>query len=101
MFKANPRMATRSRNYYSPDIHIPSFTLVWKPAKNTRIDLTSSAVLGARNSVLFDRPATVADTLVSSTLQYNNRQVDIDRFNSYNTEIRLKQEYTLFGMNHT
>jgi Fe(3+) dicitrate transport protein len=30
MFHANPQMATRSRNYYNPNIHIPSMTLIGK-----------------------------------------------------------------------
>lgn len=93
MFQSDPRMATRSRNYYNPDIHIPSITIDWKAGANTQLRLTTSAVIGARNSVLFDKPATVADTIVSATKQYTNRQVDIDHFNSYTTELRILHSY--------
>lgn len=95
MFQANPRQATRSRNYFSPDIHVPSVTMNWQVAPQTKLQFTSSAVLGRRNSVLYDKPTNVADTINLTTLQYNNRQVDIDRFNSYTTELRLLQEYSL------
>lgn len=95
MFHENPRQASRSRNYFSPDIHVPSFTLNWQLMPGTRLQFTSSAVLGRRNSVMFDKPTNVSDTIVTATMQYNNRQVDIDRFNSYTNELRLLQQYRL------
>lgn len=93
MFNADPRQATRSRNYFSPDINIPSLVINWQPSSQTKIQLTTSAVIGKRNSVMFDKPTNVADTINLLTHQYNNRQVDIDRFNSYTTELRLLQFY--------
>lgn len=95
MFYADPTQATRSRNYFSPDIHVPSITVNWQLAPRTKAQLITSAVIGRRNSVLYDKPTNVADTINLSTLQYNNRQVDIDRFNSYTAELRVLQEYDL------
>ncbi len=100
MFYANPKQATRSRNYFSPDIHIPSVTINWQATATTKLQLTSSAVLGKRNSVQFDKPTNVADTINTATMQYSNRQVDIDQFNSYTTELRLLQEYSLGRQTH-
>jgi Fe(3+) dicitrate transport protein len=99
MFAADPRQATRSRNYFSPDIHVPSITINWQIAAATRLQFTSSAVLGRRNSVLFDKPTNIRDTVVTVTQQYNNRQIDIDRFNSYTNEFRLLQFYRLGKQN--
>ncbi len=96
-FQADPRLATRSRNYYNPVIHIPSVSLDWQAFKNTKVSFTSSAVFGDRNSVLFDKPATIADSINRQTLNFNNRQVDIDNFNSYTSEIRILQSYSLFN----
>ena len=95
MFYADPKQATRSRNYFSPDIHIPSVTINWQLSSKTKLQFTSSAVLGARNSVQFDKPTNIRDSINTTTLQYNNRQVDIDRFNSYTNELRLLQQYVL------
>ncbi len=100
-FEENPQQASRSRNYFSPDIHIPSMTVNWQIAAFTEIQLTSSAVLGKRNSVLFDKPTNVQDTINAATLQYNNRQVDIDAFNSYTMEFRLLQQYRLGNQRST
>ena len=101
MFLADPTQATRSRNYFSPDIHVPSITMNWRVGPHTRLQLVTSAVLGARNSVQFDKLANVQDTINAATLQYNNRQVDIDRFNSYTAEMRLLQDYMLGSLSST
>lgn len=93
MFYANPRQSTRSRNYFNPDIHIPSVTIKWDISAQTKLQLISSAVLGKRNSVMFDKPTNISDTINAATLQYNNRQVDIDQFNSYTTELRILHNY--------
>ena len=94
MFEADPRTSTRSRNYYNPDIHIPSLKLDWALNDATKLRLTTSAILGFRNSVLFDKPSTTRDTINATTLQYNNRQVDIDEFNSYTAELRILHSYS-------
>ena len=95
MFYIDPRQASRSRNYFNPDIYVPSVAINWQIAAKTKIQFTSSAVLGKRNSVQFDKPTNVNDTINTTTLQYNNRQVDIDQFNSYTSEIRLLQQYKI------
>lgn len=101
LFAADPTQATRSRNYFNPDIHIPSLTINWQLRPQTQLRLSTSAVLGNRNSVLFDKPTNVADTINLSTMQYNNRQVDIDVFNSYTTELRLLQQYQTGKRQHS
>ena len=92
MFYADPTQATRARNYYSPDIHIPSVNINWQISHSTKLQLISSAVLGNRSSVLFDKTTNIKDSINTVTLHYNNRQVDIDNYRSYTTEIRLLQE---------
>ncbi len=93
MFKADPQQSTRSRNYFNPDIYVPSITANWQVTSKTTFQFTTSAVLGNRNSVQYDKPTNIADTINKSTYQYNNRQVDIDRFHSYTSELRLLHQY--------
>lgn len=95
MFSADPTQSTRSRNYFNPAINIPSFNCNWSISTRTKLQIISSAVLGARNSVLFDKPATIKDSINVLTGQYNNRQVDIDLFRSYTNELRILQNYRL------
>jgi len=97
MFDIDPRQASRTRNYYSPDIHIPSIKLFWKPSPDTELELTSSAVLGTRSSVMFDKPVTINDSINQLTLAYNNRQVDIDKYRSITNELRMLKRFTIAG----
>ncbi len=101
MFQANPRQSTRSRNYFNPKIYIPSLSLEWKTGARSVLTWKASAALGDRNSVMYDRTANIPDTINRTTLAYNPRQVDIDNFNSYNTELRFLQHYTLRGNTST
>lgn len=97
MFHADPTAATRSRDFYNPNIHVPSIKAGWQYSKMGRISLVSSAVLGDRNSVMYNRPTGVEDTINTTTMDYNTRTVNIDRFNSYTTELRVLQQYQLLG----
>jgi len=99
MFHADPRQSTRARNYYSPDIYVPSIDLNWKIGKNTKLTWLTSAVLGNRSSVMFDKPANVVDAIDPITLQYAPRQVDIDNYNSYTSELRLLHGYKFLNQN--
>lgn len=95
MFHENPRQATRSRNYYSPDIFVPSLRLDWSLGEKTKLQWTFSGIYGSRNSVMFDKPATTPDALDSATLAYAPRQVDIDNYRSRTSELRLLHRYLL------
>ncbi len=99
MFMANPRQSTRSRNYYSPEIYLPSLTLHWRLDNHTRLSWTASSVLGTRSSVQFNQPANIADVIDPNTLAYAPRQVDIDQYHSYTTELRLMRQYEFLGQN--
>ena len=55
-FAQEPTQATRTRNYYSPDIYVPSLEFVWELNSNTSLTWLTSAVLGTRESVMFDKP---------------------------------------------
>jgi len=101
MFYADPQQSTRARNYYSPDIYIPSINLDWKIGTNTRLTWLTSAVLGSRSSVMFDRPADVVDAINPATLEYASRQVDIDNYHSYTSELRLLHDYNFLGNTST
>ncbi len=100
-FLNDPRQSTRSRNYFNPDIYLPSLTLDWKIDDKTQLNFIASAVLGSRNSVQFLTFADVKDTIDSKTNQYKNRQVDIDNFNSYTYDLRLIRAYNLGKLQNT
>ena len=95
MFLADARYSTRSRNWYSPDIYIPSISAEWNLGSNTMMQFSVSGVLGTRNSVQFIGFADAKDTINALTNQYKNRQVDIDHFNSLTAEMKIRHNYSL------
>lgn len=95
MFYADPPQSTRARNYFNPEIYIPSLSVDWQLTNRTRLSWVTSAVLGDRNSVQFDKPATIPDAINPITLTYAPRQVDLDHFNSYTSELRLLHHYSI------
>lgn len=101
MFAADPRAATRSRNFFRPVIHVPSLATTWMPAPNTRVVAQVSAVLGRRNSVQVPGFATTPDVPNPATGAFGARQVDVDRFGSTTTELRVVHAYTLLGLPQT
>lgn len=101
MFYQDPRQSTRSRNYFSPDINVPSLSFDWKINETTQLNWTTSAVLGTRRSVQIVALANVPDVIDPATNQYKNRQVDIDNFNSYASELRLTKYYAIGNFKNT
>lgn len=97
MFREDPRQSTRSRNYFNPDIYVPSIVMDWQINPDTQLKLTTSGVYGARNSVMFDAFANVPDTISRITNAYRARQVDIDNFKSFTSELRLMHRYEFLG----
>lgn len=97
MFHADPQMSTRSRNYFNPSINIPSLGINYSISNDTKLQLNLSYLFGDRNSVMFDRLVNINDTIVPTTLEYNNRQIDIDNFGSFTAEFRAIHSYSTLG----
>lgn len=100
-FREDSRQATRTRNYYEPDIWIPALHLHWAPNSRTALILTHCHLFGVRNSVMFVGFADREDAIDPLTGRYAPRQVDIDDFNSRTTELRLQRDYRLGQSGHT
>lgn len=98
---ADPRQSTRSRNYFHPDIYVPSLSLDWTLGSGTKLNWVTSAVLGERNSVQFVGLADAVDEIDPNTNAFSPRQVDRDNFNSYASELRLRKDYRINQMENT
>ena len=95
MFLKTPRMSTRRRNFYSPDIYVPSLTFDITLNNHSKLIFIASGIFGNRNSVLYDAFANIADSINTTTGRFNNRQVDIDNFNSRNLDIQYTTQYRI------
>lgn len=87
MFESDSRQRTWTRNWYNPDIVVPSVGMVWRGSGGRELRATVSGVFGPRNSVMALGFATSPD-LPDSTGSYSPRQVDVDRFRSGTAEVR-------------
>lgn len=99
-FAEDPYQSTRARNFFQPDHNIPALTLDYEISDNTHLSLKSNLILGERNSVMFIAPATVEDTISTTTLEYPARQVDLDKYTSITNELRMLHRYKLGKQTH-
>ena len=96
-FQADARQATRSRNFFSPNMKIPALWMAWDISRDTRLDVRASGIIGQRNSVQFIANPTVADTLNPALGSYNPRVVDRDYYRGLTLETRLRSAYQALG----
>jgi Fe(3+) dicitrate transport protein len=94
-FNANSQQATRTRNYFQPEINIPALLFNYDLSAQTHLQVESHMVIGQRNSVQFINPPNIKDTFNTSIGSYNPRQVDRDYYSGFTTEARLLHNYTL------
>ncbi len=97
MFAADPRSATRTRNWFSPDIVVPAVRAEWAPSPRTRVSAQLSGLFGDRSSVQFIGFATTPDVRDAGSGEYATRVVDIDDFDSRTAELRLTHEHRIGG----
>jgi Fe(3+) dicitrate transport protein len=96
-YATNPRQSSRNRNYYSPDIFVPFLELSSKINKKSSLKLMVSAVLGERKSVQFTGISGMEDVPDINTGLQTSRQVDIDNYHSYTTELSFSNEHSLLN----
>ncbi len=99
-FAGNPRQANRNRNWFSTPWTIPAFNLNYRISPSTKLNVKAFGLFGQRNSVGFVAAANVADTINTTTGDYNNRQLDRDLYRNFGAEARLLTRYTLLGGQH-
>ncbi len=100
-FYADSRQATRTRNYFAPEINIPALLLKYNLSSRSKLEVTSHMIIGQRNSVQFLANPNVADTVNKKTFTYNPRQVDRDFYTGFTTEARFLTRYQLGGLTST
>ncbi len=100
-FSNDARQSVRSRNWMDVTWNVPAIIANVEFNKNTRWNTKLFAVLAQRNSVGFLKSLNINDSINPSTLQYNERNVTIDRYNNYGMESRLISDYSIGKMKNT
>lgn len=93
----NHRQSFRERNWFSAPFNVASFIIQYDISQKVNLQIKSFATIAERNSVGFTKPITTRDSINPTSLQYNARQVDRDKYKNYGTEARVSVKYKLFG----
>ncbi len=96
-YNANHRQSLRERNWFSTPWNVASFNLKYDVSQSVNIQIKAFTTIAERNSVGFTSAITVNDSINSTTLQYNARQVDRDYYKNFGTEARVSVKYKFFG----
>jgi len=100
-FAENPKLSSRSRNWFTTPWQTASVKFDWEINKNNRIQVRTNANLGDRKSVGFLAAITVNDTINKLTGEYNKRELAIDYYRNYSSEAGFLHDYNLMGKKQT
>lgn len=93
MFKANARQSVRERNWFKLLWTIPALTIDYKLNERHSLQLKTFGLYGERNSVGFMNAIQQPDTPSVALDKFSRRQVDVDGYKNYGTELRYLFTY--------
>jgi Fe(3+) dicitrate transport protein len=94
-FEKDPYQSLRQRNWFEIDWNIAAINIDYTINDKSRLNVKTFAMTGDRNSIGFMQAPNVADTINSTTLQFNNRRVDIDQYRNFGAEARYITDYKI------
>ena len=102
-FAANSRQSTRARNWLTSPWNVLTLTADYQLSPRTLLTLKTSGNLSGRALVWRneDGGAAAPDTVDRATGQFVPREVENERFRSLTNELRLRTDYSLFGLDNT
>ena len=97
----NAQQSFRGRNWFDIKWTTPALILNYNLNEKTRWNTKLFSTIGNRNSVGFLQTITVKDSINPTTLNYNNRTVQIDEYRNYGFESRIITDYNLGNLKNT
>ncbi len=97
----NAQQSLRSRNWFDITWTTPAVILNYMLNEKTKWNTKLFATLGDRSSLGFLQSITVKDSINTSTLEYNNRTLQVDQYRNYGLESRIITDYLLGKMDNT
>ena len=91
----------RTRNWFNVRFDILSFNAEYTISDKSRVQTKVFGLSGDRNSIGFMQTPNIKDTINASTLQFNIRRVDIDRYRNAGAELRYINEYKVGNITNT
>lgn len=100
-FNEDHLQSLRTRNWFNVQFNILSLNADYSINDNSRINVKVFGMTGDRNSNGFLVTPNIKDTVNASTLQFNNRRVDVDRYRNAGAELRYINEYKIGSLKNT
>lgn len=100
-FARDAQQSSRSRNWFNIVWNTAAITADYYFNGNNRLNLKLFTVIGDRSSVGYMRGLDIKDSINATTLQYNNRTVDIDKYKNFGAEARYLTDYRIGKMQNT
>jgi len=97
LFAQDPQQSLRSRNWMSTPWNSTALTFEYDIFKNTKVSIKAFSTNAQRNSVGFLKSIDTPDLIDATLDTYKTRQVDRDWYNNQGVELRVLQNYSLFG----
>lgn len=97
-FRVDARSSQRSRNWFSTPWLVPSLKARWVINERQKLELTTFALLGERNSIGLISAANQPDTFNVALGSFAPRQIDRDRYANVGIELRHLADIRLFGL---
>lgn len=91
----------RNRNWFEVKWNMAALNFDYTINAQSRLNVKTFGMIGDRNSIGFMLAPSVADTINASTLQYNNRRVDIDQYRNFGAELRYINTYKIGNNDQT
>lgn len=103
LFETDARTSFRSRNWFDLAWLTGAITGNYAFSAKTKLNFKVFGIHGNRNSIGYNPSGgiQVADTINTTTLDYNHRTLDVDRYRNYGAEGRFMTEYHLGKMRNT
>lgn len=99
LFRIDPKISLRERNWFNLDWHIPAFTLEYQIRENQQLTAKVFGLAGFRTSIGNLNPVTLKD-LPDSNGIYSLRRLDGDVYKNVGAEIRYLIGYNLGKKKH-
>jgi Fe(3+) dicitrate transport protein len=100
-FAQDAYKSLRQRNWFEVKWNMAALNVDYTINDKSRLNVKTFAMTGDRNSIGFMQAPNIADTINATTLRYNNRRVDIDRYRNFGIEARYITDYQIGKMRNT
>jgi Fe(3+) dicitrate transport protein len=100
-FAQDNRQSFRSRNWFNLNWTMGSANVDYTVNENNKFNLKVFAMRGDRNSIGYLGNISERDTVNAITKDYNNRQLDVDRYKNSGAELRYLSNYSIGKVKNT